>query len=203
MVALLVGMAIMAVFMSVAMPVWRQANQREKEAELIWRGEQYDRAIQLFRKKFSAPGPPNLDILVQQRLLRKKYKDPITNAEFELKPVGIAGATPNMPPGLSRPGGQTLARPGVAPRQRTDTTEPSQNVPQPKYAPGQLIGGVRSKSTAKSLRVLNGKTRYDQWEFAYLPYGTKTQGPGQQQDGQPGTSPRPGIGSPRPTPTPR
>ena len=45
MVALLVGMAILAIFMSMAMPVWRQANQREKEAELIWRGQQYDRAI--------------------------------------------------------------------------------------------------------------------------------------------------------------
>jgi len=200
MVALLVGMAILAIFMSMAMPVWRQANQREKEAELIWRGQQYDRAIQLFRKKFSAPGPPNLDILVQQRLLRKKYKDPIANAEFELKPVGIMGATPNMPPGMSRPGGQTMSRPGVAPRQSTDAADQPQNTPQPKRAPGQLIGGVRSKSTAKSLRVLNGKSRYDQWEFTYVPYGTKTQGPGQQQDGQPTTSPRPGIGSQRPAP---
>ncbi len=205
MVALLVGMAIMAIFMSVAMPVWRQANQREKEAELIWRGQQYDRAIQLFRKKFSAPGPPNLDVLVKQRLLRKKYKDPIVNGEFELKPVGIMGATQNMP-GLPGPGGQIMSRPGVTPRQSTDTggqqRQGSQqpNVPQPKYTPGQLIGGVRSKSTAKSYRVLNGKTRYDQWEFTYVPYGTKTQGPGQHQNGQPGTSQRPGTGSTRPTP---
>jgi type II secretory pathway pseudopilin PulG len=203
MVALLVGMAILAIFMSIAMPVWRQANQREKETELIWRGQQYDRAIQLFRKKFSAPGPPNVDILIEQRFLRKKYKDPITNADFELKPAGIMGGVPNMPPGVNRPqAGQMMSRPGVTPRENA-ANDQSQNVQQPKRAPGQLIGGVRSKSTAKSIRVLNGKTRYDQWEFAYVPYGTKAQGPGQQNGQQPATSPRPGVGATHPTPTPR
>ena len=48
MVALLVAMSIMTVLMSVAMPAWRQATQREKEAELIFRGQQYARAIVLF-----------------------------------------------------------------------------------------------------------------------------------------------------------
>ena len=39
MVALLVGMAIMAVTLSVALPVWSQMAQREKEEELVFRGE--------------------------------------------------------------------------------------------------------------------------------------------------------------------
>src|SRR3954470_16172412 len=112
MAALLVVMALMAVMMSVALPVWRHAAQREKEAELIWRGQQYDRALQLFRRKASAPGAPNLDILIQQKFLRKKYKDPITGGEFELKPVGAIG------PGTQAPGlpGAGNMRPGMGNR---------------------------------------------------------------------------------------
>lgn len=202
MVALLVGMAIMAIFMSIAMPVWRHANQREKEAELLWRGQQYDRAIQLFRKKFAAPGPPNVDILIQQRLLRKKYKDPITNADFELKPLGPMGLTP-VPPGANRPQ-PSASRTGpnrqeTGEGQETGEEQERANARQPRRAEGQLIGGVRSKSTAKSIRVLNGRTRYDQWEFTYIPYGTKTQQPGGPTE-QPNTSPRPGTGATRSTP---
>ena len=50
MAALLVAMAIMAVMTSVAMPVWSRVAQREKEEELVFRGEQYARAIGLFQR---------------------------------------------------------------------------------------------------------------------------------------------------------
>ncbi len=53
MAALLIALAVMAIVMSVAMPVWRHEALREKEAELVWRGEQYARAIALFRAKNS------------------------------------------------------------------------------------------------------------------------------------------------------
>jgi type II secretory pathway pseudopilin PulG len=166
MAALLVAIALMSVLMGVAMPTWRQANQREKEAELVWRGEQYDRAVQLYRKKFSTPGPPNLDILVDQKFLRKKYKDPITGSDFELKPVSPVG---NLPAGA----------------------------PQPRRSEGQLIGGVKSKSKAKSIRVLNGRDRYDQWEFTYKPYNANPapqpagggRQPGLRNSGSPGRRP--------------
>ena len=74
MAALLVGLAIMAVLMSVALPAWRHLARREKEAELAFRGEQYARAIALFRAKNGNNFPPSLDVLVQGRYLRKKYK---------------------------------------------------------------------------------------------------------------------------------
>ena len=63
MAALLVAMAVMAIAMSALLPVWHTLTVREKESELMWRGQQYDRAIQLYRKKNAAPGPPNLDAL--------------------------------------------------------------------------------------------------------------------------------------------
>ena len=70
---LLVGIAVMSILMSVAMPIWKQAVQREKEQELVFRGEQYARAIGLFQRKFAGAFPPSIDVMVEQRFLRKKY----------------------------------------------------------------------------------------------------------------------------------
>ena len=41
MAGLIVGLAVMAVLMTAAMPVWKHTVQREKEEELVFRGEQY------------------------------------------------------------------------------------------------------------------------------------------------------------------
>src|SRR6476646_9304172 len=100
MAALLVALSIMAVMMTVAMPVWKQTAQREKEEELIFRGLQYVHAIGMFQRKYANAYPPNLDVLVEQRFLRKKFKDPITNDDFVVIPPGA------MLPGTTVPGMQ-------------------------------------------------------------------------------------------------
>jgi type II secretory pathway pseudopilin PulG len=188
MVSLLVALALMAIFMSTALPAWRHAAQREKEAELVWRGQQYDRAVQLFRRTFSAPGPPNLDILIEQRMLRKKYKDPITGGDFELKPVGPGGL--NVPPGGAATPGIVGQRGATQPPPQSGGLRTTQQPQQPRRAEGQLIGGVRSTSKQKSIRLLNGRDRYDQWEFTYVPYNPdpKPQLGPTQPGGQPGGS---------------
>ena len=48
MAALLVGMAVMAIMLTVAMPTWSQMIRRDKEEELVFRGNQYARAINLY-----------------------------------------------------------------------------------------------------------------------------------------------------------
>src|SRR5687767_13177860 len=94
MVALLVMMAVMAVAMTVALPAWSTMARREKEAELVFRGEQYARAIALFQRRYAGAFPPNIDVLVNERFLRKKFKDPITNDDFQT--IGV-GETVNQP----------------------------------------------------------------------------------------------------------
>jgi type II secretory pathway pseudopilin PulG len=170
MAALLVAMALMSLGLSVAMPTWRTLVQREKEEELIWRGQQYDRAVQLYRKKNAAPGAPSIDKLVEGRFLRKKYRDPITNGEFET--VGVS-ATGNAP-----------------------------GVQQPQRGFGQLIAGVRSKSKQRSIKILNGRSTYNEWQFTYVPWKpggqpTTPGGPGNQNNPATGARPgaRPGTGS--------
>ena len=202
MAALLVALAVMAVLASAAMPPWKQMAQREKEAELIFRGQQYARAIGLFQRR-AGPGvnPPNLDVLVQQRFLRKKYKDPITGDDFDL----ISPATPMAVPTSPTPGTQTRGAP-------TGTTAPTTTrggLSQPLSTPGrgvQPVGGaavgfggtvaggivgVQSKSKAESIRIYNGRTHYNEWQFVYLPQT----GPGGR--GQPGV-PQPGLPQPGP-----
>ena len=138
MAALLVSIAVMGVLMSAAMPAYRHLATREKEAELAFRGEQYARAIALYRAKNGNQFPPSIDVLVQGKYLRKKYKDPMTpEGEFRLVLVGnqTGGENPsqgqgrgNQPPGGR--GGQT----GGA------------------FAGGGVMG-VASKSTKTSIRI--------------------------------------------------
>ncbi len=100
MAALLVALAVMAVVMTALLPVWRTMAVRDKEAELLWRGQQYDRAIQLYRRKNAAPGTPSIDALIQGKFLRKRYKDPITGTDFDL--VGVNAGIANAP-GVQQP----------------------------------------------------------------------------------------------------
>src|SRR5438067_13513429 len=64
MAALIVAMGIMAMMMTVAMPVWKHTAQREKEEELVFRGLQYVHAIGMYQRKFATAYPPNADLRV-------------------------------------------------------------------------------------------------------------------------------------------
>jgi type II secretory pathway pseudopilin PulG len=94
----------MAVAATVALPVWKQVAQREKEAELIFRGEQYARAITLFQRRVG-PGalPPDIEFLVENRFLRRAYRDPITGGQFQIVRGGEAEgpARAGPPPGVA------------------------------------------------------------------------------------------------------
>src|SRR5215211_7671128 len=172
MAALLVVMALMAVMMSVALPVWRHAAQREKEAELIWRGQQYDRALQLFRRKASAPGAPNLDILIEQKFLRKKYKDPITGDDFELKPV-VAIREGSPMPGVPGMGNQ---RPGIVNRSSSSGNQTPASGRQP--GPGVEAGAGARRSTSEGS---NAALEEGSQPFGRTGSSAREPGPGSQR----------------------
>ena len=143
MAVLLVSMSIMAIMMTVALPTWKQLSRREKEAELVFRGEQYARAIQLFQAK-AGPGtlPPTIDLLVEQRFLRKKFKDPITNDDFAPL-VQLAGAAPGAPGGAA--GGARGTQP--AGRQGGAAQQPAAGAGQ-RGTPGAQPGTTPGAATA-------------------------------------------------------
>jgi len=169
MVVLLVSMAITAVWMTAALPSWRQQVIREREAELIFRGESYARAIQLYRQKNNQNLPPSVDILVSQKYLRKKYKDPITGKDFLV--VGGVGLQPG---GVGVP--QT--GPGV----------PSNGA----FGAAGIIG-VRSTSNDQSIRIYNNQQTYSQWAFDFTLEQLRS-GQGQVNGYVPGNTREGGLG---------
>lgn len=75
-----------SILISAAYPAYQMQAKRQLEEELIFRGEEYTRAIQKYQRKFGIY-PPSVDALVQSnglRFLRHAYKDPITEKEFRL-----------------------------------------------------------------------------------------------------------------------
>jgi type II secretory pathway pseudopilin PulG len=191
MAALLVGMSVMAVLMSALLPVWSHMARREKEEELIFRGRQYARAIGLFQRKFANTAPPTIDVLVEQRFLRKKYKDPITNDDFQ--PI-YANQAMMQAPGS----GPAAARPG----QSATLSTPAQQTQQAGLGStgGGVQGGVigvTSKSTDESIKVYNGRSRYNEWAFVHIQTAQRPQQPGAPgAPGDPGVPGQPGRPGP-------
>src|SRR4029077_2468895 len=97
--------------------------------------------------------PPTLDVLTQERFLRKKYKDPITNEDF----VPIA-AVPTAPAGPAQ-GGRGPTAPG-------QPITPTLSQPLAPAGRGGIIG-VTSGSKAASIRIYNGASHYNEWRFVY------------------------------------
>jgi hypothetical protein len=185
MAALLVGMGVMAIAMSMLLPAWRTMAQREKEAELVFRGDQYARAIRLYQERRGAY-PPDIDTLVRERFLRKKYKDPITNDDFEVVRLGQA-----LP-------GQVTLTPQQQQQQRQQQQQQARMIVGGSLGGGPIIGVV-SKSTGTSLKVINGKTKYN--EMPFTPTATAQQpgqGNGALTPGGTGTSRPGGAGARRP-----
>lgn len=174
MVALLVGMSVMAILMGAALPVWNKQAQREREEEYLFRAHEYARGILKFQRK-AGPGtlPPSLDVLVEQRFVRRKYKDPITRQDFQpvyqtAGPIGQpgggavgAGSTPGMVGAGSQQAGSGLTSTSTQQTGGTSTTS------QTAAMPGAPVIGVVSKSKATSIKVYNGRTRYDQWAVTW------------------------------------
>lgn len=162
MVAVVVAMAVMAIMMGVAVQTVTFQRQREKEEELIFRGNQYVEAIRLFRAR-NGRFPLTLKELeeAKPRVLRKAWVDPITGQKdwvpvflgeegTGVEGIGIGIAIPTPPPGGER---KSEAR-------------------------GPIVG-VRSRSCQESIKVYEGRTRYCDWKFVYDPKKFQAPMPGQ------------------------
>jgi len=220
MAALLVALSVMSIMLATALPVWRTMVQREREAELVFRGEQYVQAIELFSRR-TGGFPPSLNVLREGRFIRKLYKDPITDNDFQpvyLGQVGVGGvpAVPGQPP--PQPGrgpalfgapGQQQGSPGAG---ASPLTGAASQLPSPTgrgLAPASPFGqastpgagpiiGVSSRSTAQSLRLYNGRNHYNEWLFVSTAAtrnagggGAGTQTPGMSGPGRGGRGGQP------------
>ncbi|HSA92567.1 MAG TPA: hypothetical protein VLE48_06100 [Terriglobales bacterium] len=213
MLAILLALMLMLLAMAVSAPVIAQQIKRDREEEMIRRGRQYVRAIQRYVRKFGRY-PAKMEDLENTnnlRFLRRRYKDPMTESgEWRIIHFGEARPRAGQPFG----GGQAQAGQAVLPGARPagGTSEQPGSATRPAGRPagdslsgrrfgGGPIVGVASKSEEESIRELDGKNHYNEWEFVY----DVSQDPGARPPVQPGQTAQPGRpgqpGKPS-TPTP-
>lgn len=188
-VALLVGMTVASILIAAVLPLASAQVQREKEAELVFRGLQYAEGIRVFRRRFGRyPNSLGELLEVKPRSVRQLWKDPMTK-DGEWGIISLEG-TAVVPPSTGLKG-----RPTPTP---TPKPTPSPFKSPPGAGGGDRTGpvmGVYSKSTERGYRLWEGREAYNEWKFteASLVGGA----PGIGSGGGPG----PGVGgAPMPPP---
>ena len=146
-IILLIVVSIMSIGLLVAVPVWQTQIQREKEEELIFRGKQYVEAIRIYQLKFPGEFPRSLEDLIEEKCIRRLYKDPITeNGEWNI----------------------ILLQEG---RLRKKKTSVQTIMVAPQGALSKIdkprIIGVVSSSTEKSVKIYQNQNTYNKWLFFY------------------------------------
>lgn len=189
--ALVMVMAsLLLVVLSEAVLNWQTAVKREQEEELIFRGEQYQRALILWYAHWSqaletpeVAYPSTVEALLNtnnKRFLRKPWIDPITNEEWRLIKVGpdnrplltVVPGTPETTLG----GARNPYESSGAGRVRESGLQVPVTVQQTTY--GQVlktqsvnsptiggIAGIASSSNKESLKTYNGRNKHNEWEF--------------------------------------
>jgi len=92
--ALIFFLTAASIFIAAAVPSYQMQAKRQTEEELIFRGEEYARAIQKYQRKFGVY-PSSIDQLVSTnglRFLRRAYQDPVTGKGFRLITVNPDGS---------------------------------------------------------------------------------------------------------------
>jgi len=171
MVMLMVAITVLNIMVAIALPMWSQEIQRDREEELISRGWQYVEAIRVFQNRFQRL-PIRLEELmeVKPRSIRRLWKDPMTDGKMQ--PIFQNEGQPLVAqPGLQpQPGQPDPNNPGGQKPNDPNGDQPDPNAPvdangnKEQVASGPITG-VRSRSNKKSILVFFGKERYDQWRF--------------------------------------
>ncbi|HEV2176337.1 MAG TPA: type II secretion system protein, partial [Terriglobia bacterium] len=152
-IALMIMVTVMLIGLAAVLPSVYQEAQRQKEEELIFRGNEYARAIYLFNRQFHRY-PRSVDELLHTNnlsFLRHAYKDPMTpSGKWRFIHVNAQGAvldsvtlTPNngQPPlGATANGFGAPGQPGSF-GQFPGATVPTIGGPQQPY-PGGFPGGA-------------------------------------------------------------
>jgi type II secretory pathway pseudopilin PulG len=214
-----IALVILGISLVAAVPLWQKAVQREREQELIFRGYQYMQAIERYQRKYPGAYPPSVDVLVEQKFLRKAYKDPMGGKDGEwnvlrqMSPELQLGQQQQMQQAaeaagindlnrsrarLRTPGGETAGAPGS---QQPGTSSRGFQSSLGRGASDASMGGivgVASRSMEKTFYRVPGKEKYKDWLFVWgvQPGGVPVAVPGQaQQSPFPGLPPPPRITS--------
>ncbi len=165
---LMMMVTILLISLTAALPSIYVAGQREREEELIFRGTEYARAIGLFRRRFQR-FPTSVEELLNTngiRFLRRAYPDPMSRSgKWRFIHADATGALIDSETQALAvpPAGEQSKRPGgVSPEDKGRSRAIGRGTSEIQ---GAFIAGVASASRRESIRVWNGRTHYDEWEF--------------------------------------
>lgn len=157
-VFLIVLFSLLSVMAAAVLPSLSKAIQREKEAELIFRGLQYAEGIRIFQQRFGRY-PNALEELIQlePRSMRQLWKDPMTDdGRWAYVLASGGGAASSAEDGQGRPLAQGSA-PAPSFRLGGETRRQGQ--------PAGPILGVVSRAKGVATRTFLGKDSYEEWRF--------------------------------------
>lgn len=172
-IILMFMVTVLSLGLMVAVPVWETQLRREKEEELIFRGNQYVEAVRLFQLKNPGRFPKSLDELIKEKCLRRPFRDPMTPEgqwNVILLQEGMAARPGPQSRQVSPAAGRGSHGPGgPAPVGSGGSVQKVMVAPQSALASIQnaQILGVVSSSTRKSIRIYNDQETYDRWLFFY------------------------------------
>ena len=172
-VVLAVAVGLLNIWIASTLPLWSSQIQRDKEAELIFRGLQIAEGIRVFQQRFQKL-PVKLEELVESepRCLRQLWRNPMReDGRWGLIPVGMTPGQPvpgqpgQRPPGLPPDessgfgdGGEEGEEPGVI-----LSTDPDDEFGGP---PSNIaIRGVYSPTGDEPFRTFLGKESIREWLF--------------------------------------
>ena len=163
----LVGITLLGVGLSAAVTLWSQVVQREREAELLFRGEAIVRGLERFQQDRPGTLPETLDELVEGKYLRRAWMDPMTGRSFRILRAENALASgasgpgrPGSGPAPTNPAGEAEPRRAAGGAGREERGEAGAAA---ESATG--ITGVVSTSDLLSFRAYEGARRYNEWRF--------------------------------------
>ena len=105
--AVMIGLTVMLIFLTVAAQQWSSLERRENEKELIFRGNQYTKAIRKYQMEHGGAYPTSLESLIEPgprrfRYIRKLFRDPMApDGKWGIliaDPTGKGFINPNAPP---------------------------------------------------------------------------------------------------------
>jgi type II secretory pathway pseudopilin PulG len=174
-IVILLFLALVLIALSAAVPNVLMQGQREKEEELLFRGQQYQTAIGRYYRKFGRFPMKMKDLLETNDLafLRREYPDPMTkDGKWRLIRVGPAGQLIGSVH-ERKPQQGSGTGPGTGPS-AGEKEEASSGAGGDSSASGSdsspyPIIGVSSRSSKPSIQVYEGYSRYIDWEFIYDP----------------------------------
>ena len=137
-IAALMIIIIMGIMLGAAGQSWRTIMQREREEELIFRGQQFKAALERWHKQLPGKPPPrplnelkdllkDPNSLEKVRYLRRLYLDPVTGKDFQVRKDPVKGVVAVFSSSEEKP--------------------------------------LKQANFPKGLEAFEGKTKYSDWQF--------------------------------------